>query len=124
MRGSGPRTGSKAPTNMYMFRYRNYARGMAIDVHPVSALRSDLSTHLKAFRLAPDTAEPVVLGAQRKAEAVLLPISQYRALLQRVEELSVRAEVADVMARDTGGRRTAADVARELGFDPTEFGLA
>ena len=95
-----------------------------VDVIPAADARRDLSKYLKAFRKSPKNAKPVVFGPHRKAEAVLLPIEQYRALLERVEELSVRAEIASVLDQDTGKRGKLADLARENGFDPTEFGLA
>ncbi len=64
-----------------------------------------------------------MLGPNRRAEAVLLPVEQYRALLERIEALTARAEIADVMSKDTGARGDVSDLARDLGFDPTEFGL-
>ena len=93
------------------------------DVIPTATARRDLPKYLKAFRRAPAKAEPVVLGPYRKAEAVLLPVEQYDALLERIEELSVRAEIADVLQRDSGKRSDIAKLAREHGFDPAEFGL-
>jgi hypothetical protein len=95
-----------------------------IDVIPAAVARRDLSKYLKEFRKAPESAAPVVLGPYRNAEAVLLPVAQYRALLGRIEELTVRAEIADVLAQDTGRRGDIADLARAHGFDPAEFGLA
>lgn len=96
---------------------------MAIAVHPASEARRDLAKYLRAFREAPNDAEPIVLGPHRNAEAVLLPIEQYRALLDRIEELTARAELADVLAKDTGARGDVADLAEAHGFDPAEFGL-
>jgi hypothetical protein len=97
---------------------------MAIAVQPSGEARRDLPKYLEGFRESPLDAEPIVMGPHRKAEAVLLPIEQYRALLARLEELSARSEVADVLLRDTGARGDLADLAREQGFDPAEFGLA
>jgi len=94
------------------------------EVIPAADARRDLPKYLKEFREAPESAAPVVFGPHRKAEAVLLPVAQYRALLGRIEELTVRAEIADVLAKDTGRRGDIADLAREHGFDPAEFGLA
>ncbi len=108
---------------LFGFPYTRYPRAMAIDVHPAAVARRDLAKYLRGFRESPETAQPIVLGPHRRAEAVLLPIEQYRALLERVEELSVQAEVADVLRTDDGRRGTVADLARQHGFDPAEFGL-
>ncbi len=94
-----------------------------LEVIPAGDARRDLPKYLKAFRQAPEEAEPVVFGPHRKAEAVLLSIEQYRAMVARIEELSVRAEIADVLARDTGERGDIAELARRHGFDPSEYGL-
>jgi PHD/YefM family antitoxin component YafN of YafNO toxin-antitoxin module len=96
---------------------------VAISVHPASEARRDLAKYLRTFRETPDS-DPIVLGPNRRAEAVLLPIDQYRRLLERVEELTAQAEVRDVLAKDSGARGDVADLAREHGFDPAEFGLA
>ena len=94
-----------------------------LDVIPAGDARRDLPKYLKAFREAPEQADPIVFGPHRKAEAVLLPIEQYRAMLARIEELSVRAEIAEVLQKDTGERGDIAGLARAHGFDPAEFGL-
>jgi hypothetical protein len=94
------------------------------DVISAADARRDLPKYLMEFRKAPESAAPIVFGPHRKAEAVLLPVAQYRALLGLIEELTVRAEVADVLAKDTGRRGEVADLARAHGFDPAEFGLA
>ena len=92
-------------------------------VIPAADARRDLPKYLRNFRKSPTQAAPVIFGPHRKPEAVLLPIEQYEALLDRVEELTVRQEIADVLAKDSGKRRDVADLAREHGFDPAEFGL-
>ena len=97
---------------------------MSIEVVPSTTARDNLPKYLKRFRRSPGTAQPVILGPNRKAEAVLIPIAQYRELLERAEAVSVRAEIDDVLAHDTGDRGKIADLAREHGFDPAEFGLA
>lgn len=94
-----------------------------IEVIAAADARRDLAKYLRAFRRAPSSARPVVLGRHRRAEAVLMPLEQYRALLARLEELTVRAEIADVLSADTGERGEVADLAREHGFDPSEYGL-
>lgn len=40
-----------------------------------------------------------------------------------LEELAASEEVREALAKDTGERMELADVTREGGFDPSEFGL-
>jgi len=94
------------------------------DVIPAADARRNLPKYLRAFRDAPEAADPIIFGPHRKAEAVLLPVEQYRSMLARIEELSVRAEVADVLQKDTGERGDIADLARAHGFDPAKYDLA
>lgn len=94
-----------------------------LEVVPAGDARRDLPKYLKAFRDAPENADPVVFGPHRKAEAVLMPIEQYRAMLARIEELTVRAEIADVLTKDTGQRGDIVELARAHGFDPAKYEL-
>ncbi|MCU1413907.1 MAG: hypothetical protein JWN80_1247 [Microbacteriaceae bacterium] len=48
-----------------------------MDVTTVADARAELSQILRTFRESP-SAEPVVLGAHRKPEAVLVPFARYR----------------------------------------------
>lgn len=48
------------------------------EVVPVAAARADLTRTLQRFRRDPHGARPVVLGAHRVPEAVLVPYAQYR----------------------------------------------
>lgn len=59
----------------------------AQEVLPVSQVRIELSRILKNFSTNQD-AEPVYLGAHRKAEGVLISISQWEAILEEMEDLA------------------------------------
>lgn len=48
---------------------------------------------------------------------------QCSGLLEVVDELVVSEETREALARDRGGRVELAEVVREAGFEPVEFGL-
>ena len=48
---------------------------------------------------------------------------RYEWQTQILDELVASEEVREALAEDTGKRVELADIAREAGFDPTEFGL-
>jgi hypothetical protein len=50
-------------------------------VRPVSEARSELSRALERFRREGATAEPVIFGAHRKPEAVVIPFALYEQLV-------------------------------------------
>jgi hypothetical protein len=100
--------------------------GMAtLIVQPVSQAREQLSVALARFRKLGRRAEPVVFGAHRKPEAVLLPYETYqeyerlaeaaarRAAVDsasgsvRAEGLEVSSGAQDIMARWVAGVITA-----------------
>ena len=62
-----------------------------VDVVPVGEARAALTQTLRAFRADPESS-PVVLGAHRAPDAVLIPFAQYRRL--------VEASVSDEPAAD------------------------
>ncbi len=66
---------------------------------------------------------PVVFGSHRKPEGVILSYERYERLIEFLDELAASEEVREALARDTGKRAELADVVRESGFNPSEFGL-
>lgn len=92
-------------------------------VVPSAEARDHLSGYLRLFREQGDRAEPVVFGSHRKAEGVILSYQRYEWLIEVLDELVASEEVREALAKDTGKRVELADVAREAGFDPAEFGL-
>jgi PHD/YefM family antitoxin component YafN of YafNO toxin-antitoxin module len=92
-------------------------------VIPSAEARKNLSGYLRLFREKGDQAEPVVFGSHRKAEGVILSYQRYEWFTEVLDELVASEEVREALAKDTGKRVELADVAREAGFDPAEFGL-
>jgi antitoxin StbD len=93
------------------------------NVIPSAEARDRLSSYLKLFRETGGRAEPVVFGSHRKPEGVILSYERYEWQTEILDELVASEEVRETIAQDTGKRVELADVAREAGFDPAEFGL-
>jgi len=92
-------------------------------VVPSAEARDRLSSYLKLFREQRGQADPVVFGSHRRPEGVILSYERYEWLTGVLDELLASEEVREALAKDTGKRVELADVAREAGFDPAEFGL-
>ena len=60
----------------------------AQQVIPVSQARTDISTILKSFTSS-SSSEPVFIGAHRKAEAVLVPVSLWEEILDVFEDIEI-----------------------------------
>jgi antitoxin StbD len=92
-------------------------------VVPSAEARDRLSGYLKLFRETRGRADPVVFGSHRKPEGVILSYERYEWLTEVLDELVASEEVREALEADTGKRVELAEVAREAGFDPAEFGL-
>jgi antitoxin StbD len=92
-------------------------------VIPSAEARAHLSSYLKLFRERGGQADPVVFGSHRKPEGVILSYERYEWQMEILDELVASEEVREALAQDTGKRVELADVSREAGFDPAEFGL-
>ena len=84
------------------------------EVMPVSEARREVSTILK--RLTDQTpSEPDYIGAHRKAEAVLIPVSVWEYMLDLIDDI----EIAKIV-RERGGspyiETTIEDLAKDLGL--------
>jgi PHD/YefM family antitoxin component YafN of YafNO toxin-antitoxin module len=60
----------------------------AQQVIPVSQARTDISTILDSFTSS-TSSEPVFIGAHRKAEAVLVPVSIWEEILNVFEDIEI-----------------------------------
>lgn len=60
----------------------------AQQVIPVSQARTDISTILESFTSS-SSSEPVFIGAHRKAEAVLVPVSLWEDILDVFEDIEI-----------------------------------
>jgi antitoxin StbD len=84
------------------------------EVMPVSQARREFSTILKSFTDQTQS-EPVYIGAHRKAEAVLIPVSVWEYMLDLIDDI----EIAKII-RERGGspyiETTIEDLAKDLGL--------
>ena len=84
---------------------------------PTTTARAQLTATVKRFREEGETADPVVFGSHRRAEAVIMPAAQYDLFLELVEDAAIALRIAERAAEDDGRRYTLSEVADELGVD-------
>jgi antitoxin StbD len=77
----------------------------------------------RCFREHGADAEPVFFGSHRKPVGVMLSYEYFLRLLDQIDDRAITAEVQRRDAADDGARRPIEEVARDLGFDPSEVGL-
>jgi len=85
------------------------------EVLPVREARASLSRLLARFREQGLDAEPVFLGAHRKADAVLLAIALFEELAPVIDDVLGSQEVRRRIAADTGKRITQEELVAGLG---------
>jgi antitoxin StbD len=83
--------------------------------------REQLPRIVAGFRAAGASAQPVVLGAHRRPEAVLVPVELFEVLAPLIEDLEIAQKLAARYREDDGSRLSFDDVATAAGFDPAEF---
>lgn len=88
---------------------------------PTSVARRELTQTVSRFRETGASADPVVFGSHRKAEAVVLPYEAYDALMELAEEYAITERIRERDAADTGTRYTLEEVADEFGVDLDEL---
>lgn len=85
-------------------------------------LREQLPGILREFREEGSDARPIVGGANRQPELVLLSYEGYLNLMDDLDNLSIEALFAErAEGRESLGGRSLEDAAVELGFDPDEL---
>lgn len=85
-----------------------------IEVMPVSEARREFSTILKGFTNKTQS-EPVYIGAHRKAEAVLIPVSIWEYVLDLIDDI----EIAKIVKERGDGpyiETTLEELAKEIGL--------
>jgi hypothetical protein len=84
-------------------------------VLPSREIRTELPKALERFRAEGITAQPIVFGAHRKPEAVVIPFELYNRLLPIIEDL----EIAEIVRERTaaGPATPLVDTAEKLGID-------
>lgn len=87
----------------------------SFSVLPSREIRTELPKALKRFRHEGIAAQPIVFGAHRKPEAVVIPFELYASLLPLIEDF----EIAQVVRERTaaGPATPLADTATKLGID-------
>ncbi|HET8778783.1 MAG TPA: hypothetical protein VFM66_01830 [Agromyces sp.] len=88
-------------------------------VLPSSDARKALPAALARFREFGVAAEPVVFGAHRKPEAVVIPFDLYAELLPVIEDLEIAHQVRERAA--AGDAMPLADIASSIGLDPDSY---
>lgn len=94
---------------------------MAFHPVPTTEARRDLNRTLKRFRAEGAAAAPVVRGAHRKPEAVLLPYEAYEVMREIIEDTAIAAQVRERDAADDGSRISVDDLAADLGIPSSGF---
>ncbi|WP_147440448.1 hypothetical protein [Mycetocola tolaasinivorans] len=79
----------------------------------------ELAQVLKRFRAEGISAEPLIFGAHRKPEAVVIPYELYVALLPAIEDVEIAALVRQ--REGAGQAQPLSDIAAGLGLDPAQF---
>jgi antitoxin StbD len=88
-------------------------------VLPSGDARTALPEALRRFRAEGSSAEPIVFGAHRKAEAVVIPFELYAQLLPVIEDLEIAQLVRERAA--AGESVPLAAVAAAVGLDPASY---
>lgn len=90
-----------------------------VDVRPSHAARNELPQTLKRFRAEGEAAAPLIFGAHRKPEAVVIPFELYSQLLPAIEELEIARLVRE--RAQAGQARPLGELAGRLGLDPADY---
>jgi hypothetical protein len=85
------------------------------EVVPTAEARADFLGYVRGFREDPN-ADPVVVGAHRRPEAVMLSYQAYLALLERVEDAEIRDLVTERTSAADGSRLSAEEVFEAAGI--------
>jgi hypothetical protein len=88
-------------------------------VLPTNEARAALTKALARFRERGALAEPVVFGAQRRPEGVMIPFELYEELLPVIEDVEIAHLVRERAA--AGDAVPLADVAASLGLDADDY---
>jgi PHD/YefM family antitoxin component YafN of YafNO toxin-antitoxin module len=72
---------------------------------PVAEARKEISTILKSFSDQTQS-EPVYIGAHRKAEAVLVPVSVFEYMLDLLDDVAIAKIIAERTSSNQTGKKT------------------
>ncbi len=85
------------------------------EVMPVSEARREFSTILKGFTDQTQS-EPVYIGAHRKAEAVLIPVSIWEYMLDLIDDIAI-AKIVEERKDGPFIKMTLEELAKEVGLE-------
>lgn len=104
-----------------MGRGKNPTKRRSHDVLGTRELREQMPAILRELR-ADAGSEPIVGGANRKPEIVILSYEGYLDLMDQIDNLAIAAQARErIPAPGTDLGTSLEDAARELGFDPDEI---
>ncbi|ALJ19092.1 hypothetical protein [Microbacterium sp. No. 7] len=93
---------------------------MAIaEILPSHAARDELPKALRRFRAEGESAAPLIFGAHRKPEAVVIPFELYSQLLPAIEEIEIAKLVRERSA--AGEARPLSELAEQIGLNPADY---
>ena len=92
---------------------------ITIDVLPSREARIHLPAALERFRAEGSAAMPLVFGAHRKPEAVVIPFELYQELLPVIEEIEIARIVRERKA--SGKARPLSELAKSLGLKQADY---
>lgn len=90
-----------------------------IEVLPSHAARDELPKALKRFRAEGELAAPLIFGAHRKPEAVVIPFDLYSQLLPAIEEVEIARLVRE--RSQAGEARPLSELAEKLDLNPADY---
>jgi antitoxin StbD len=85
------------------------------EVMPVSEARREFSTILKGFTDRTQS-EPVYIGAHRKAEAVLIPVSIWEYMLDLIDDIAI-SKIVEERKDGPFVKTTLEELAKEIGLE-------
>jgi len=90
-----------------------------LPVLPTNEARTELPKVLRRFRERGALAEPVVFGAQRRPEGVMIPFELYSELLPVIEDLQIAHLAAE--RASAGPAVPLADIAEAAGLNADDY---
>lgn len=88
-----------------------------IEVAGTDEARRELPGLARKFGRDGMLARPLVFGANRRPQAVIVSYEQFKACMDMLEDMRIAAEIERRDAEDDGTRYTLAEVAEDIGVD-------
>ena len=104
---------------MYFIGYTGCMTALEHRIRTSREARENLGEMLSHFRSEGIAAEPLVFGAQRKPEAVMIPFETFQALVPLMENLTIAETIRPRI--EAGGAAPLSETAAALGLNPADF---